>query len=330
LFIAFYVKKTKFMPRNIQLIFNKSEITAGTRGASLGPEAIVTAARKKENDFFGRFPITHINDQNFLLDQTTEHQFAKRIDGLVSIYQELNQTISKTLQENKFPFVIASDHGSAGGTIAGIKSAFPSKRLGVVWIDAHGDLHSPYTTPSGNIHGMPLSTALNEDNLPSKSNEVPEKTSALWNELKNIGGITPKIFPQDLIFIAVRDTEQQEDNLIKRFGIKNYTVDEVNEQGEDKIVNSILNQLSTCDMIYISFDVDSMDPKLTSHGTGTPVDNGLSPNQAINIMNQLIQSKKVVCVEVVEVNPCLDEKTNKMAETAFEIIENIVITIENN
>ena len=150
---------------------------------------------------------------NHLLDQPTVHQFAKRIDGLEVVFNSLNEKVSSILGKNQFPLVIAGDHGSAGGTISGIKTAFPGKRLGVVWIDAHADLHTPYTTPSGNVHGMPLATAINEDNIPCKSNEVPKDTMMIWNGLKNLGG-APKLLPEDLIFIGVRDTEAQEDALM--------------------------------------------------------------------------------------------------------------------
>ncbi len=312
------------MKKNIHFIINTSEITAGTRGASLGPEAIMVAARNQGSKLFGKFPQTQIPSQNHLLDFETSHQFAKRIDGLVKIYSDLTKEVSSVLHKDKFPLILASDHGSAGGTIAGIKAAFPEKRLGVIWIDAHADLHSPFTTPSGNIHGMPLSTALNEDNLECKSNDVPSETSKLWEELKNMGGIAPKINAEDLIFIAVRDTEEQEDALILRRNIKNYSVDEVTLRGEKEITNEILTKLEVCDIIYISFDVDSMDPNLTSHGTGTPVEKGLSPSQAENLMLNLLENPKIACLEIVEVNPCLDENTNKMAEVTFQILESLV------
>ncbi len=316
--------------KNIHFIINTSEITAGTRGASLGPEAIMVAARNQGSKLFGKFPQTQIPSQNHLLDFETSHQFAKRIDGLVKIYSDLTKDVSSILKKDKFPLILASDHGSAGGTIAGIKAAFPTKRLGVIWIDAHADLHSPFTTPSGNIHGMPLSTALNEDNLECKSNDVPSETSKLWEELKNMGGIAPKINPEDLVFIAVRDTEEQEDKLILRRNIKNYSVDEVTLRGEKEITDEILTKLEFCDIIYISFDVDSMDPNLTSHGTGTPVDKGLSPSQAENLMLNLLESPKITCLEIVEVNPCLDENTNKMAEITFQILESLVEKITEN
>jgi arginase len=314
---------------NKELIFyiNKSEITAGTRGACLGSEAILTAARKKGSTIFSDYKIKKLKDCNELLNQPSKFQFAKHIDGLITIYQKLNKNIASLLQKNKFPLVIAADHGSAGGTIAGIKTAFPDKKLGVIWIDAHADIHTPFTTPTGNIHGMPLATALNEDNLQSKVNEVSSETITLWNELKNIGNIAPKIFPEDLVYIAVRDTEAQEDEIVNRLNIKNFKVEEVRQSGVNEILNQVNQRLAHCDILYVSFDVDSMDPDLTSYGTGTPVKNGLTPAEAKEILTQLIQNSKIVCMEIVEVNPCLDDK-NTMAEVALELIEAITNAIK--
>jgi len=317
------------MEKEITFIINRSEIGAGTRGASLGPDAIITAARTKKSTFYGSFRITDLPNVNYLLDQPTEFMFAKRIDGLIKIYEYVSESVAKELLENHFPIVLAGDHSSAGGTIAGIKKAYPEKRLGVVWIDAHGDLHSPYTTPSGNMHGMPLTTALNDDNLECKINDVPEETAELWEQLKNIGFSGPKIKPEDLVFIGVRDTEFEENSIIKRLSLKNFTVDEVNEKGAENIADQTLNYLKNCDIIYISFDVDSMDPKATSFGTGTPVKNGLMPKQARQLLNGIGKSPKTVCIEFVEVNPCLDEKLNRMGEVTTELIENLVNTLKN-
>lgn len=317
------------MSKDIVLLINRSEITAGTRGASLGPDAIITAARKNQKSFLVNYNIEEIKDVNYLLDKPTAFKFAKRIDGLLTIYNSLNDKVSTLLSNNKFPLILAADHGSAGGTIAGIKSAFPTKRLGVVWIDAHADIHTPYTTPSGNMHGMPLATALNEDNLPSKINELSEETIQSWEQLKHIGGIAPKIVPEDVVYIAVRDTEDQENDIMNRLQIKNYSVNELREKGVSNVINEIELKLSNCDIIYVSFDVDSMDPDLTSHGTGTPVENGISPEEANEILVALAKNEKTVCMEIVEVNPCLDEKVNEMAEVSMNIIESVIDTLNN-
>ena len=318
------------MKKDLVFFVNTSEITAGTRGASLGPGAIMTAVRNKKLTLFNDNPVKYLKEHNYLLDKPTKYKYAKRIDGLVEVYKELNTEISDTLKLGNFPIVLAGDHGSAGGTIAGIKSAFPSKRLGVVWIDAHADMHTPYTTPSGNIHGMPLASALNEDNTPSANNEILGETKELWNKLKNIGGISPKISPQDLVFIAVRDTEEPENAMLDRLGIKNYTVAEVNEKGEKQVLSEIDQRLGECDLIYVSFDVDSMDPELTSHGTGTPVPNGLSIQQAENLLVGLAKLPKLSSIEFVEVNPCLDEKINKMGEVAADLLLKVTQNIKLN
>ena len=312
------------MNKNIVFLINKSEITAGTRGSSLGPESIITAARKKGKSIFGDYPIALIKDENHLLDQKTTHQFAKRIDGLLSVYSDLNEKVSALLLNKQFPLILAADHGSAGGTIAGIKTAFPDKKLGIVWIDAHADIHTPYTTPSGNMHGMPLATVLNQDNKECQSNVVSEETISYWEKLKNIGNIIPKVNPENLVYIAVRDTEEQENKIIERLNIKNYPVAELREKGITAVLQEIENKLGDCELIYVSFDVDSMDPDLTSYGTGTPVKNGITPEEAKELLKGFSKNKKTACIEFVEVNPCLDEKTNTMAEITLDLIEAVL------
>jgi arginase len=201
--------------------------------------------------------------------------------------------------------------------------------MGVIWIDAHADIHTPYTTPSGNIHGMPLATALGIDNLESRVNNPIPETVAFWEQLKNMGGLCPKVKPEDVVFISVRDTEKPEDEFISRNGIKNYTVAEVRTESVEGVVEAIKQKLSACDMVYVSFDVDSMDSILVSKGTGTPVENGLSPEEAGSFMNEFAKWDKVNCIELVEINPCLDDKINRMAEVASDILEEFTQLLEN-
>lgn len=317
------------MKQNITYIINTSEITAGTRGSSLGPGAVMAEARKINSGLFGEFPMKFVQEFNYLLDKPIEHPFAKRAEGLIKVYESVAKEVKEVLVVNGFPLLLSGDHGSAGGTIAGVKAAYPNKRLGVIWIDAHGDLHTPYTTPSGNMHGMPLSTALNEDNLQEQRNDVPTQTQELWNELKNSAFEGAKILPEDLVFIGVRDVEQEEIALMNRLKIQNFEVEEIRRLGVDEIIASISTKLSNCDIIYVSFDVDSMDPEVTSHGTGTPVDNGLMIEEARKFLVALAKHPKLVCMEFVEVNPCLDEKTNKMAEVTFSLFQDVVSTLKN-
>lgn len=315
--------------KNVTFLINKSEITAGTRGASLGPDAIITAARKKGSYIFGENTLEKIQNVNGYLDKPTNFPFAKRIDGLLAIYEELTSKVASLVKSDAFPIILAADHGSAGGTISGIKAAFPDKRIGAIWIDAHADIHTPYTTPSGNMHGMPLASVMNLDNIECKVNEVDTETVQYWEKLKNVGGISQKINAEDIIYIAVRDTEPQEESIIQKLGIKWYTVKEVRNQGTEQIINEVNQKLSSCDLVYLTFDVDSMDPDMTSHGTGTPVPNGISPQEAKDFMMAFTANPKTACVEIVEVNPCLDEKENTMAEVTLDILEAITEVAKN-
>jgi arginase len=148
--------------RNIKLIEVASEIGAGTRGASLGIEAIKIAALDFMSSFFIHFPSEKISTDNKILYEPIDSPYAKRIKGVAAMYDKVSKAVCETMKTHFFPVVLSGDHSNAGATIAGIKMAKPKSKLAVIWIDAHADLHTPYTTPSGNMHGMPLATALNE------------------------------------------------------------------------------------------------------------------------------------------------------------------------
>jgi len=308
--------------KNIKLIEVPSEIGAGTRGASLGVEAIKIAALDFMSNFFVHFPSERIPVENKLLYEPIESPYAKRIKGIVSMYDKVSKAVSDTIKSNFFPVMISGDHSISGATIAGIKIAKPKSKLGVVWIDAHADLHTPYTTPSGNIHGMPLAAAINEDNRESAVHDIDPDTAKHWNYLKQIGKIAPKVLPEDIVYISLRDFEKEEKYLIDKYGIKVISTKEVRSKGPENIVRSVLRYLSDCSDIYVSFDVDSLDSSI-SKGTGTPVSNGLKEREADDLISKFMQSRKICCFEISEVNPTLD-KENLMAEIAFNILQRSV------
>lgn len=312
----------------VKLIENSSELGAGTRGASLGVDAMKIASIKAGSKYFTNHQIIILPDNNDLLFHDVKYDKAKRINGVIENYELISKTVKETFEKGEYPIVLSGDHSCAGGTIAGIKMAHLDKRIGVIWIDAHADVHSPYTSPSGNIHGMPLATALNVDNKEHQIKEITEELEGQWNRLKNMGGIVPKILPRDLVYVAVRDTEEPEEYYIAKNDVKSYSVEQVRRTGFREIAEEILAYLSECDLIYISFDVDSMDCDLVSYGTGTPVPNGLTEQEASGLINNLLIDKRVGCFEIVEINPCLDNKQNKMAETAFRILESATVIIE--
>ena len=308
--------------KNIKLIEVASEIGAGTRGASLGVEAIKIAALDFMSNFFVHFPSEKIPHENKLLFEPIESPYAKRIKGIASMYEKISKSVADTIKNNFFPVIISGDHSSAGATIAGLKIAKPNSKLGVIWIDAHADLHTPYTTPSGNLHGMPLATAIAEDNRECGVHELDPETKKQWDYLKNIGKISPKVLPEDVVFISLRDFEKEEKSIIEKYGMKVITTSEVRRKGAEIIYRSVIRYLSDCTDIYISFDVDSLDSTI-SKGTGTPVSNGLKEREVEDLISKLMQSRKICCFEVTEVNPTLD-KENLMAEIAFNILQRSV------
>jgi arginase len=311
------------MGKTIKLIKNRSDIGAGTRGSDLGIDAVEIAAINQNSDYFNQFEFEDVKTHNESIYDKNRSSSAKRIEHVVEQCTRVSNAVKKNIEGNYFPIVLSGDHSSALGTLSGIKAAYPEQNIGVFWIDAHADLHSPYTSPSGNIHGMPLSAALGDDNLSCQNNEVPSETKQHWEDMKNIGYQGPKVLAQNLIYFGVRDTEEEEDKQIEKLHIKNYKVDEVRYRGLQKCVTEALSKLSHCEVLYISFDVDSMDCDMISYGTGTPVPKGFDQYEIIAIINQIIQTQKVVCIEFVEINPLLDTKGNKMAETAFEVLEAI-------
>ena len=312
----------------IKIIKNRSDIGAGTRGADLGVDAIEIAAINAQSDYFNRYDYTDLKTFNDAVYNKQNTTYALRIGKVLAVCEGLSNSVRAVLNDGSFPLVLSGDHSSALGSISGVKCAYPDKRVGVVWIDAHADIHSPYTTPSGNIHGMPLAAALADDNLDRKVNEVKDETNTNWEAMKNIGGISPKVLHDDIVYFGVRDTEEPEDYTIEKNGIKNYRVDEVRYRGMEACLSETLERLKNCDVIYISFDVDSMACDLISKGTGTPVSKGFDQYEIIEIVNGIIKSGKVACLEFVEVNPCLDNKGNVMAETAFEVLSEVTKTIE--
>lgn len=324
-----YVSPKNFFMRCVKLIEVKSEVGAGTRGASLGIDALHVASYKKLDNYFCSYSIQQVPVSNSSLCRTTAFSFAKRIDAILENLSLTCKYIAQSLQEGNFPVVLSGDHSNSAATIAAIKQSFPEKKLGVVWIDAHADLHSPFTSPSGNMHGMPLAMALAEDNLENQVNKVDALTQSFWNKIKSLGYNGAKFSPENLVFVGVRDTEIQEDALISKYKIRNYTIAELRERGAEAITQEILEKkLANCDLIYISFDVDSLDASI-SVGTGTPVANGLSIEEASTLNKLLVKDERVCAWEIVEINPALDDKGNTMAEVAFDILKTTTQSLQN-
>lgn len=317
----------------IGLVEVDSELGAGTRGASMGIAAMKTAALRKQaarqsadNGILSMDPL-RVQTENHALFRKQAFRYAKYIDKLEQVLGRTADLVADTLTRGAFPVVLGGDHSTAAGTIAGIKKAFPDRRIGVVWIDAHADIHSPYTTPSGNMHGMPVAIASSTDNIAKRINDPSEETIAFWERCKALGAPGPNIRLDDLVYVSVRDTESPEDYLIETLGIPNFKTADVRKFGPVAIAEKCLAKLQGVDLIYVTFDVDSMDSAI-SMGTGTPVPNGLTVAEARIINQTLCNDPRVCCWEMCEINPVLDT-LNTMAETSLGIFETVVDAISS-
>ncbi|MBW7885775.1 MAG: arginase [Caldilineaceae bacterium] len=216
---------------------------------------------------------------------------------------EATFTVASACHNGDFPIFLGGDHSIAIGTISGMRANGP---LGVIWVDAHGDFNTPDTTPSGNIHGMPMAVLTGQGRT----------------ELVNLGRPGAKLRPQDVVMVGVRDLDSQERINLAHSGIIVYTMRDIDELGMATVARRALARLNHLDRIHISFDMDAIEPGVAP-GVGTPVAGGLTFREAHLLMEILAESDKVCSVDVVEVNPILDEG-NRTAELAVELLASVL------
>ncbi len=213
----------------------------------------------------------------------------------------LANEVDKAILAHYFPLVFGGDHSIAIGTLAGVAKHY--ENLGVIWYDAHSDLNTAETSPSGNIHGMPLAASL-----------------GLGHPLlTNVGGYTPKIKPEHIVIIGARSLDEGERRLIKEKGIKVYTMHEIDRLGMTKVMEETIAYLKErTDGVHLSLDLDGLDPH-DAPGVGTPVIGGISYRESHLAMEMLAESQIITSAEFVEVNPILDDK-NKTATVAVALM----------
>jgi arginase len=178
---------------SVRYLIVESEVGAETRGSSPGFKAMEVVGWNNNSEILSKYNYKTVEVYNQDLYKDIDTPNANHIESVVKVLENVTEAVHNSV-DTEFPIVLSGDHSIAAGTIAGIKKAFPNKRLGVVWIDAHADIHSPYTTPSGNVHGMPLGSALGLDNLELKINDLSAKETEEWNKMKNLSGQSPNEF----------------------------------------------------------------------------------------------------------------------------------------
>ncbi len=282
------------------------DLAAGTPGVSLGPAAIRYAGvtERLENigyevadkgDIFAIKPVSPISEGTNL----------KNLDEVARVNTELCKRVSDTMAEGRFPLVLGGDHSVAIGTIAGVLQHY--KKLGVIWFDAHGDINSEATSPSGNIHGMPVAVSLGIGH----------------DKLTSIGGAENKIDSKNIVLIGCRDLDNGERKVLKELGITVFTMHEIDLYGMPEVMKRSIEIASKgTDGIHVSFDMDSMDPVFVQ-GTGTRVPGGLTYRESHFALEMIALSEKVVSAEFVEVNPIIDNN-NETAKSAVALIGSLM------
>ena len=237
-----------------------------------------------------------------------EHKFLsnpklKYLDQVVSANNGLAVKVLSALENNTLPFIVGGDHSLALGSIAGA-SKFLGNDLAVIWIDAHGDINTEETSPSGNIHGMPLAASMGIG--------YKKLTSIFFDDFK--------IKPENVFILACRDLDAGEIALIDELNINVWTNEDINVKGTDVVVNELLSIIKekNIENIHLSYDIDCLDPEYVP-GTGTPVTDGLSFGESKILLESILGTSLVRSIDFVEYNPDLD-KNNRTKETCIELL----------
>ncbi|KXK02669.1 MAG: Arginase family protein [Chlorobi bacterium OLB4] len=296
----------KKINKKVGIIGFPMDLGADRRGVDMGPSAIRYANLKKKLEALG-YVVDDFGDiaVNILETQKIKNIKLKYLPEIERASKLLSEKVTSILDRKYFPLVLGGDHATAIGSIAGISSYCKknNKTLGVVWIDAHADMNTEETTPSGNIHGMPLAIAMGLG----------------YKSLIKINGFSPKVDIENIAMIGIRDVDKLEAETIKKLNPIIYTMTDIDKIGIHRVISKVLGDFKKrVDFIHISFDLDGIDPEYAP-GVGTPVHGGLTFREAHLIMEMIAECGCMSSLEMVEVNPILDIK-NETAELTTELI----------
>ncbi|BBD89439.1 arginase [Staphylococcus caprae] len=293
------------MNQRIEIIGAPSTFGQKKLGVNLGPDAIRYAgllARLKRmgHDVIdkGNIEVPNLDVEKFHSNQ----EGLRNYNEIITVSENLSKAVSETVKNGNFPLTLGGDHSIAVGSISGISQYY--NNLGVIWYDAHGDLNVPEESPSGNVHGMPLRIL---------AGDGPD-------ELVHLNGFTPKVKPENIVLIGMRDLDKGEREYIKDQNIKTFTMADIDRFGIQEVIERALEYLKSrnIDGLHFSLDVDALDPSETP-GTGTRVLGGLSYRESHFALELLSESKLVTSMDLVEVNPLIDH-LNSTAEQAVALL----------
>lgn len=293
------------MNQRIEIIGAPSTFGQKKLGVNLGPDAIRYAGLLSRLKKMGLDVIDKDNIEVPTLDVekfNSDQEGLRNYDEIVTVSENLSKATSEIVKKGNFPLTLGGDHSIAVGSISGISQHY--ENLGVIWYDAHGDLNVPEESPSGNVHGMPLRIL---------AGDGPD-------ELVNINDFTPKVKPENIVLIGMRDLDEGERKYIKDKNIKTFTMADIDRFGIQEVIERSLEYLKSrnIDGLHFSLDVDALDPAETP-GTGTRVMGGLSYRESHFALELLNESKLVTSMDIVEVNPLIDN-SNHTAEQAVALL----------
>lgn len=274
------------------------------RGVDMGPSAIRYAGvieRLEKLEYSIKDLGDIANNRPTTKEEIVEHETLRNLEEVTEINAQLAMMVDQEVKNGQFPLILGGDHSIAIGSLAGISKHY--ENLGVIWYDAHGDLNSGETSPSGNIHGMPLAASLGIGD----------------EKLTNLYGYQPKIKPENIVIIGARDLDPPEKKLVRELNINVYTMHEIDRLGMTRVMEDSITYLKKrTDGVHLSLDLDALDPT-EAPGVGTPVIGGVTYRESHLAMEMLAEAHMITSAEFIEVNPMLDHY-NKTAEVAVGLM----------
>lgn len=292
--------------KTVRIVGVPLDLGASRRGTDMGPSALRIAGLGAA---LRRLGYTVAREEDIpapaMETRSTENREARFKPEILEVCTNLSNKVKSILEANEFPLIIGGDHSIAMGTVSGVSSFYhdQNKKIGLIWFDAHGDMNTPGTSPSGNIHGMPLSHLLGQGD----------------EDLKNIAGFHPKVDAKNVALIGVRDLDAGERRIIRESGIHAFTMREIDEQGMAAVAAQALEIVNDGTAgFHISFDVDGCDPTVIP-GSGTLVPGGVTFREAHLLLEYCADDGNLISMEVAELNPFLDDR-NVSAKRALQLI----------
>lgn len=291
--------------RHVRMIGVPMDLGADRRGVDMGPSAIRYAGIRSKILALGH-EFSDAGDVSVPIPELRRPgKGAKYLREICRACERLLVKVEQCLKLGATPLVVGGDHSIAVGTMAGVAAHYRRKneKVGLLWIDAHADMNTPETSPSGNVHGMPLSAVLGIGAPP----------------FVNVGGFAPKVEPENVALIGIRDLDAAEREIVRKSGIHAYTMRDVDELGMSRVMREALSAVNDGTAgFHLSFDLDALDPEIAP-GVGTPVRGGIGFREAHLLMELVSDSGRVLSLEATELNPILDTK-NRTGELMVELL----------